>query len=61
MFAFSFNTESFILIAVILVCQFNLFGTNYCSGFVNMFNVDNDFNATSNFKRLLNFAYSFGS
>ena len=42
----------------IVFCQSSLFC--YCAnGFVNIFSVHNDFNATNNFIRFLNFTYSF--
>ena len=56
--AFLYYTASFILVIAIDFCQSNLFW-NCANGFVNIFSVHNDFNATDNFTRFLNFTYSF--
>ena len=56
--AFLYHTASFILVIAIVFCQSNLFW-NCTNGFVNIFSVHNDFNATNNFIRFLNFTYSF--
>ena len=56
--AFLYYTASFKLIIAIVSCQYNLFWD--CSnGFVNIFSVHNDFNATNNFIRFLNLTRSF--
>ena len=46
------------LVIAIVFCQSNLFW-DCANSFVNIFNVHNDFNATNNFIRFLNFTYSF--
>ena len=46
------------LVIAIVFCQSNLFW-DCANNFVNIFNVQNDFNATNNFLRFLNFTYSF--
>ena len=46
------------LVIAIAFCQPNLFW-DCANSFVNIFNVHNDFNATNNFIRFLNFTYSF--
>ena len=46
------------LVIAIAFCQFNLFW-DCANSFVNIFNVHNDFNATKNFLRFLNFTYNF--
>ena len=56
--AFLYYTASFILVIAIVFCQSNLFW-DCANGFVNIFSVHNDFNATNNFIRFLNFTYSF--
>ena len=56
--AFLYHTASFILVIAIVFCQSNLFW-DCANGFVNIFSVHNDFNATNNFIRFLNFTYSF--
>ena len=56
--AFLYYTASFILVIAIVFCQSNLFW-DCANGFVNIFSVHNDFNATNNFTRFLNFTYSF--
>ena len=56
--AFLYYTESVLLVIVIVFCQSNLFW-DCANGFVNIFSVHNDFNATNNFIRFLNFTYSF--
>ena len=56
--AFLYYTASFILVIAIVSCQSNLFW-DCANGFVNIFSVHNDFNATNNFIRFLNFIYSF--
>ena len=56
--AFLYYTASFILVIAIVFCQSNLFW-DCANGFVNIFSVHNDFNATDNFIRFLNFTYSF--
>ena len=48
----------FILHCIIYTSYSNSFG-DCANGFVNIFNVHNDFNATNNFIRFLNFTYSF--
>ena len=48
----------FILIIAIVFYQSHLFW-DCANGFVNIFSVCNDFNATNNFIRFLNFTYSF--
>ena len=58
MLAFLYYTASFILVIAIVFCQSNLFW-DCANGFVNIFSVHNDFNATNNFIRFLNFTYSF--
>ena len=55
---FLYYTASFILVIAIVFCQSNLFW-DCANGFVNIFSVHNDFNATNNFIRFLNFTYSF--
>ena len=57
-FTFLYYTASFILVIAIVSCQSNLFW-DCANSFVNIFNVHNDFNATNNFIRFLNFTYSF--
>ena len=57
-FAFLYYTASFILVIAIAFCQSNLFWDRG-NGFVNTFSVHNDFNATNNCIRFLNFTYSF--
>ena len=57
-FAFLYYTASFILVIAIVFCQSNLFW-DCANSFVDMFNVQNDFKATNNFIRFLNFTYSF--
>ena len=54
MSAFLYYTASFILVIAIVFCQSNLFW-DCANGFVNIFSVHNDFNATNNFIRFLNF------
>ena len=56
--AFLYYTASFILVIAIVFFQSNLFW-DCANGFVNIFSVHNDFNATNNFIRFLNFTYSF--
>ena len=56
--AFLYYTASFILVIAIVFCQSNLFW-DCANGFVNIFSVNNDFIATNNFIRFLNFTYSF--
>ena len=46
------------LVIAIAFCQSNLFW-DCANSFVNIFNVHNDFNATKNFLRFLNFTYNF--
>ena len=46
--AFLYYTASFILVIAIVFCQSNLFW-DCANGFVNIFSVHNDFNATNNF------------
>ena len=48
--AFLYYTASFILVIAIVFCQSNLF-SDCANGFVNIFSVHNDFNATNNFIR----------
>ena len=48
--AFLYYTASFILVIAIVFCQSNLFW-DCANGFVNIFSVHNDFNATNNFIR----------
>ena len=48
--AFLYYTPSFILVIAIVFCQSNLFW-DCANGFVNIFSVHNDFNATNNFIR----------
>ena len=48
--AFLYYTVSFILVTAIVFCQSNLFW-DCANGFVNIFSVHNDFNATNNFIR----------
>ena len=55
--AFLYYTASFILVTAIVFCQSNLFWDS-ANGVVNIFRVQNDFNATDNFIRFLNFTYS---
>ena len=50
MSAFLNYTASFILVIAIVFCQSNLFW-DCTNGFVNIFSVHNDFNATNNFIR----------
>ena len=57
-FAFFYYTASFMVAIAIVFCQSNLFW-DCANSFVNIFNVHNDFNATNNFLRFLNFTYSF--
>ena len=57
-FTFLYYTASFILVIAIDFCQSSLFW-DCANGFVNIFNVHNDFNATNNFIRFLNFTHSF--
>ena len=57
-FDFLYYNASFILVTTIVFCQSNLFWDSV-NGFVNIFNVHNDFNATNNFISFLNFTYSF--
>ena len=57
-FAFLYNTASFILVTAIVFCQPNFLG-DCANGFANVFSVHNDFNTISDFIRLLNFTYSF--
>ena len=56
--ALLYYTASFILVIAIVFCESNLFW-DCANGFVNIFSVHNDFNATNNFIRFLNFTYSF--
>ena len=58
MFTFVYYTASFILVIAIVFCQSNLFW-DCANGFVNICNVHNDFKATSNIIRFLNFTCSF--
>ena len=58
MFTFLYYTASLILVIAIAFCQSYLFW-DCANGFVNIFNVHNDFKATNNFIRFLNFTYSF--
>ena len=58
LFAFLYYATSFILAIPIIFCQSNLFW-DCANGFVNIFNVHNDFDATNKFIRFLNFTYSF--
>ena len=51
-------TASFILAVAIVFCQSNLLWDS-ANGFVNICSVHNDFNATNDFIRFLNFTYSF--
>ena len=55
--AFLLYTASFILVATMVFCQSNLFW-DCANGFVNISSVHNDFKATNNFIRFLNFTYS---
>ena len=55
---FLYYTASFILVIATVSCQSNLFW-DCANDFVNIFSVHNDFNATNNFIRFLNFTYSF--
>ena len=57
-FAFINYAASFILVIAIAFYQSNLFW-DYANGFVNSFSVYNDFKATNNFIRFVNFTYSF--
>ena len=57
MLAFLYYTASIILVTAIVFCQPNLFWD--CANDANIFRVHNDFNATDNFIRFLNFTYSF--
>ena len=57
-FAFLNYAASFILVIAIVFCQSNLFW-DCANGFVNFFSANNDFNATNNFIKFLNFTYSF--
>ena len=57
-FAFLYYTASFTLVIAIVFSQSNLFWDR-ANGFVNIFSVHNDFNATNNFQRFLNFRYNF--
>ena len=52
--AFLIYAASFMLVIAIAFCQSNLFW-DCANGFVNSFSVHNDFNATNNFIRFLNF------
>ena len=56
--AFLYYNASFILVIAKVFCQSNLFW-DCANGFVNIFSIHNDFNATNNFIRILNFTYSF--
>ena len=56
--AFLYCTASFILVIAIVFCQSNSFW-NCANGFVNVFSVHNDFNATNNIIIFLNSKYSF--
>ena len=56
--ALLYYTASFILVIAIVFCESNLFW-DCANGFVNIFSVHNDFNATNNFIRFLSFTYSF--
>ena len=58
-FAFLYYTTSFILVIAIVFCLSNLFW-DCANDIVNIFSVHNDFNATNNFIRFLDFTYSFG-
>ena len=56
--AYLYYPASFILVIAIAFCESNLFW-DCAKGFINIFSVHNDFNATNNFIRFLNFTYSF--
>ena len=55
---FLYYTATFILVIAIVFCQSDLLW-DCVNGFVNIFSVYNDFNATNNFIRFLTFTYSF--
>ena len=57
-FAFFYYTASFMVVIAIDFCQSNLFW-DCANSFENIFSVQNDFNATNNFIRFLNFTYCF--
>ena len=57
-FVFLYYTASFILVIAIVFCQCNLFWDS-ANDILNIFSVHNDFNATNNSIRFLNFTYSF--
>ena len=52
--ALLYYTASFILVIAIVFCESNLFW-DCANGFVNTFILHNDFNATNNLERFLNF------
>ena len=55
---FLYYSASFVIVITIVFCQSNLF-LGLCKWFCKYFSVHNDFNASNNFIRLLNFTYSF--
>ena len=57
-FAFLYYATSFILAIPKISCQFNL-SWDCANGFVNIFNVHNDFDTSNKYIRFLNFTYSF--
>ena len=58
MSVFLHYTVSLIIVIGIVFYESNLFW-DCANGFVNIFSLHNDFNATNNFIRFLNFTYSF--
>ena len=56
-FVFLYYTASFILVIAIVFCRCNLFWDT-ANDILNIFSVHNDFNATNNSIRFLNFTYS---
>ena len=58
LYSYEMRVCFFILHCIIYTSYSNSFW-DCANGFVNIFNVHNDFNATNNFIRFLNFTYSF--